>query len=45
MELDHIYFHKRSLEDPYLRFVEPEDDMQLVLYADAAHGTDIKTRI
>ena len=44
MYLDHISFHRRSLEDPDLHFLEPKEDMQLALYVDAAHGTDINTR-
>ena len=35
---------KRSLEDPDMYFIGPEKDMQLAIYVDAAHGTDIKTR-
>ena len=27
-----------------MRFIGPEQDMQLAIYVDAAHGTDIKTR-
>ena len=27
-----------------MRFVEPAEDIQLAIYVDAAHGTDVKTR-
>ena len=44
VDLPFVPFTKQSLEDSDLQFVEPEKYMQLNVYVDAAHVTDVKTR-
>ena len=43
-DLPDIPFIRRGLEDTDMRFVEPAQDMQLAIYVDAAHGTDLRNR-
>ena len=39
-----IHLEKRVLEEADLKFVEPTTNMQLVIYVDAAHATELRTR-
>ena len=43
-DLPHIDFQRRVLEDIDMKFVEPAASMQLAIYLDAAHATDLTTR-
>ena len=42
--LPKIHLEKRVLEEVGLRFIEPTASMQLAIYVDAAHATDLRTR-
>ena len=42
--LPDVPFIKRILDDPNMRFVRPETDIQLSIHDNAEHVADIKTR-